>query len=504
VIAVLTLPFAFEGKRRAAQALESLAALNELADVVVCFENDRMADGVSPSAGIQQAFAAADQTISQSIQAISALFNRRGLIHLGFDDFKAALRGVNARCLFGYGEAEGDNRPFDALARALRNPLMEKGRLLRECETVLVQVSGGAELTLNEVQLLMDELNRHIGDRARLLFGAAVDPRLAGRIAVTILSSLQAEEGGKQAPFRVETPDAAAVDAAVDENPVQEQEEAVREEQEPQEEVVEVAEVVGAIETVEAIEFTGVEPSPVLASAAIPAFEEPEPPNEILPEEEEVAPAFEREPGESGARSFEEDFSGMAEEYRESEEALEVLDEAGVEAEEEPHREDETAAAQASLFGDFGAESNPPEAKAEPESRPEEESAIPAAPAVRVNRNERVIRPVPGRTLRSSAFLNPNPKPRPKAVSDEKAEPVEKLPPAERVEPHKAESAPEIRPQPPIAPSPVPAVSKAPMQETLKFEPVTRGRFEKSEPTIVDGQDLDVPTFMRRNIRIRP
>src|SRR5678816_3360536 len=105
VIVFATLPFTFEGKRRIAQAEEALATLEHYADTIICFENDRMADTVSPRATIQEAFAAADQTISQSVRAIVSLTRRRGIVHVGFDELGTALRNQNARCLFGYGEA---------------------------------------------------------------------------------------------------------------------------------------------------------------------------------------------------------------------------------------------------------------------------------------------------------------------------------------------------------------------------------------------------------------
>ncbi len=192
VVVFATLPFSFEGRRRMAQAEEALAALQQQADVVICFENDKMADAVDPRAGIQEAFSAADATISQSVRAIAALVSQRGLIHIGFDELMNALRAQNARCIFGCGEADGDNRAHTALERALRNPLMDRGRLLGDASSVLVNVAGGPGMTLNEVQILMDELGRHIGDSTRILFGCAVDPSLGGRMIVTILSALAA------------------------------------------------------------------------------------------------------------------------------------------------------------------------------------------------------------------------------------------------------------------------------------------------------------------------
>ena len=81
-----------------------------------------------PKAGIHQAFAVADMTISQSLRSIVNLIQRPGIMRIGFDDLLAALRGGGGRCLFGYGESDSDNRAHQALAQALKNPLMDRGR----------------------------------------------------------------------------------------------------------------------------------------------------------------------------------------------------------------------------------------------------------------------------------------------------------------------------------------------------------------------------------------
>src|SRR5438046_6005789 len=194
VIAFVTLPFTFEAKRRNAQAREALARLNEVAHAVVCFENDRMGDLVAPQAGIHQAFAMADMTISQSVRSIVNLIQQPGLIRIGFDDLLAALRTPNSRCLFGYGESDSGNRAHDALTQSLKNPLMDRGRMLADATHVLVQVAGGPGMTLSEVEILMQELGRHVSDQTQILFGAVVDSRLGERLGVTIISSLSAEE----------------------------------------------------------------------------------------------------------------------------------------------------------------------------------------------------------------------------------------------------------------------------------------------------------------------
>jgi cell division protein FtsZ len=339
VIAFATLPFSFEGKRRAGQAQDALARLNEIANAVICFENDRMGDMVAPKAGIHQAFGVADMTISQSVRSIVNLIQRPGLIRIGFDDLFAALRSQNGRCLFGFGESDTDNRAHDALTEALKNPLMDKGRMLSEAAHVLVQVAGGPGMTLSEVEILMRELGRHVRDHTQIVFGTAVDGKMGNRLSVTIISSLASEDSIATQPAPLP-------------------------------------------------------PEPFLA-----------PPPAILEQVEEPPPA----PPE-----------------------IDVVPEPEIAAPEQP------------AAGDLISFEQPVAAEAPPPAPP---------PSIK--------RPAPR--------LIP---PKKKSVVEKEAKP-----PTEKIVQAK--------------------------QEVLQFEPITRGRFEKSEPTIVEGQDLDVPTFLRKNIRVK-
>ena len=334
VVAFATLPFSFEGKRRGTQAQEAFARLNEIAHAVICFENDRMADMVAPKAGIHQAFAIADITISQSVRSIVNLIQRPGLIRIGFDDLLAALRSRDGRCLFGFGESDSDNRVHDALAQALKNPLLDRGRALANAAHVLVQIAGGPGMTLSEVEILMHELGRHVNDQTQILFGTAVDGRMGNRLSVTIISSLAPDSDSIQQTKPAKS--------SVSMPPVWEQ----------------------------------------------PA--EPSPKIEIMPEPVVT----------------------------------------------------ETHSKPAHLI----AFEQPATADVEP------------PPPVSVAK----------KTASAPRLIVPKKKPLP----------IEEAKPA--------------------AEKPVQA-----KQEVLQFEPVTRGRFEKSEPTIVEGQDLDVPTFLRKNIRVK-
>ena len=342
VIAFVTLPFGFEGKRRNAQAREALTRLSEFAHAVVCFENDRMGDLAPPQAGIHQAFAMADMTISQSVRSIVNLIQRPGLIRIGFDDLLTALRTRNSRCLFAYGESDSDNRAHDALTQALKNPLMDRGRMLADATNALVQVAGGPGMTLSEVEILMQELGRHVNDQTQILFGAVVDTRLGDRLSVTIISSLSAEEDGL-----LQTP-----------------------------------------------------PAPSSTSTTMPLrerYEAATPEPQVQPEEPTVE-----------VEHFEEEI---------------------------PFKEP------------VGAETEPIATPISTES-----SVIPP-------RNGQPESPIST--------------------------------PQQKSAPWKEEKAPAEK-------SATPA-----KQEVLQFEPVTRGRFEKSEPTIIEGEDLDVPTYLRKNIKVK-
>lgn len=363
VIAFATLPFAFEGKRRLAQAHEALAKLREHSDAVICFENDRMGDMVAPKAGIHQAFAIADVTISQSVRSIISLIQRPGLIRIGFDDLLSALRSPSGRCLFGFGESDSDNRAHDALTQALKNPLMDRGRMLADASHVLVQVSGGPGMTLTEVEILMQELGKHIHDHTQIIFGTAVDSRMGNRLSVTLISSLASVEEETIAPAPMKP---ASVPKA---------KRATRREPEPEP-----------------------EPQPA-APPAPPIWEQPA---EILPPTaaEEAPPVIE--------------WPTVAPELLQAEEPAAV-------------------------------------------------------------------------------------EPKPAPVAEAPEEPfIEEPPPQPRVILQKKKPAPSFK-EPPVVAEKKPLAK----QEVMQFEPVTRGRFEKSEPTIVEGQDLDVPTFLRKNVRVK-
>ncbi len=190
VVVFATMPFAFEGKRRREQAETSLNELAVLSNALVTFDNNRMGELVLAKQGIHEAFAAADHMICESIKAVIRLVIRPGLINVGLDDLMSALRTNRSRCLFGSGIASGKDRATKALKNALHSPLLDQGALLKDAQTVLVHLSGGEDLTLFEIELLMQRLQKYVPEKAHILFGAAIDPAMGESLSITLISAL--------------------------------------------------------------------------------------------------------------------------------------------------------------------------------------------------------------------------------------------------------------------------------------------------------------------------
>ncbi len=190
VVVFATMPFAFEGKRRREQAETALNELAVLSNALVTFDNNRMGELVLAKQGIHEAFAAADHMICESIKAVIRLVIRPGLINVGLDDLMSALRTNRSRCLFGSGIADGKDRASKALKNALNSPLLDQGSLLKDAQTVLVHLSGGEDLTLFEIELLMQRLQKFIPEKAHILFGAAIDPAMGESLSITLISAL--------------------------------------------------------------------------------------------------------------------------------------------------------------------------------------------------------------------------------------------------------------------------------------------------------------------------
>jgi cell division protein FtsZ len=186
-IAVVTKPFKFEGKKRAMQAERGLEELRECVDSVITIPNERLLATIDRSTPLLMAFAAADDVLRQAIQGISDLILVPGLINLDFADVKTIMTGMGV-AVMGTGVAEGPNRAVEAAQRAISSPLLEDASI-EGARGVIINVTGGSDLSLIEVSEASSIIHEAAHEDANIIFGAVIDPRLEGRVKITVIAT---------------------------------------------------------------------------------------------------------------------------------------------------------------------------------------------------------------------------------------------------------------------------------------------------------------------------
>ncbi len=210
VIALVTSPFTFEGKRRSTQAAEALAQLSRHTSALLHFENDRMAELTSPRSGIEETFATADEMLAASVTALLEILRGGSPMPVSLSDVLTVLGGGTPASLFGRGASTGDNRAHEALERAIKSPLLDRGRMLADSSAVIAHIAGPASLSFAEVAAVMRELTRHTADDARLFLGVTVLPDAAAPLSLTLFGNYASEaEARGPTPVPVERTPAA-------------------------------------------------------------------------------------------------------------------------------------------------------------------------------------------------------------------------------------------------------------------------------------------------------
>jgi cell division protein FtsZ len=186
-IAVVTKPFKFEGKKRLLQAERGLEELRECVDTVITIPNERLLTTIDRSTPLTQAFSAADDVLRQAIQGISDLILVPGLINLDFADVKTIMAGMGL-AIMGTGLGEGPTRAVDAAKRAISSPLLEDASV-DGARGVIINVTGGSDLSLMEVSEASSIIHDAAHEEANIIFGAVVDPRMEGRVKITVIAT---------------------------------------------------------------------------------------------------------------------------------------------------------------------------------------------------------------------------------------------------------------------------------------------------------------------------
>jgi cell division protein FtsZ len=199
-IGVVTKPFTFEGAKRRQISEDGAANLSQHVDTLIVIPNDRLLQIVDKRASVQLAFATADDVLRQGIQGISELITIPGLINLDFADVRTIMRDAGS-ALMGIGSASGDTRAADAANAAVSSPLLET--TLDGATGVLLNITGGSNLGLFEVNEAAEVVTGHADANANVIFGAVIDESMGDEVRVTVIAT---GFGGRPRRRRVEAP----------------------------------------------------------------------------------------------------------------------------------------------------------------------------------------------------------------------------------------------------------------------------------------------------------
>ena len=186
-VAVVTKPFAFEGKRRRVQAEQGIRALRDSVDTLITIPNERLLNFVDRATSLPEAFKIADDILRQAVQGISDLITVPGEINLDFADVKTIMHGMGM-ALMGTGVSTGEHRAVEAAQRAISSPLLEEASI-EGAKGVLINITGGSDLTLFEVHEAASIIQEAADEEANIIFGTVIDPRMKDEVKVTVIAT---------------------------------------------------------------------------------------------------------------------------------------------------------------------------------------------------------------------------------------------------------------------------------------------------------------------------
>ncbi|MFQ6672855.1 MAG: cell division protein FtsZ [Candidatus Tectimicrobiota bacterium] len=187
VVAVVTKPFLFEGKRRMKVADQGIAELKAEVDTVITIPNQRLLNVVSKQTPLTEAFRIADDVLHKAVQGISDLITVPGLINLDFADIQTIM-GEMGMALMGAGSAVGESRAVEAAQRAISSPLLEESSIVG-ARGVLISVTGGPDLTLFEVNEAANTIFEAAHEDAHIIFGSVIDENMGDEVRVTVIAT---------------------------------------------------------------------------------------------------------------------------------------------------------------------------------------------------------------------------------------------------------------------------------------------------------------------------
>jgi len=196
-VAVVTKPFAFEGKRRMLQAEQALQDLIGVVDTVIVIPNERLMETVERGTSFFDAFRIADDILRQAVQGISDIITVPGIINRDFADVKAIMHG-QGYAVMGTAVATGATRAVDAANRAIASPLLEDNSI-QGAQGILINICGSSSLSLHEVHEASSVIQKAAHENANIIFGAVMDENMKDAVKITVIAAGFKDAGKKQA-----------------------------------------------------------------------------------------------------------------------------------------------------------------------------------------------------------------------------------------------------------------------------------------------------------------
>jgi cell division protein FtsZ len=201
-VGIVTKPFLFEGRKRMRQAEQGIADMRRNVDTMIVVPNERLLAVVGKGIPFQEALKKADEVLLHATQGISSLISVTGLVNVDFADVRTVMQNGGS-ALMGTGIGRGENRAMESAQQAISSPLLDNISIAG-ATGVLVNITGGADLTLGEVHQINEIIHDAVGDDAEIIFGAVHEPAMQGEIRVTVIATGfdRAMQGGLPAPVQ--------------------------------------------------------------------------------------------------------------------------------------------------------------------------------------------------------------------------------------------------------------------------------------------------------------
>ena len=197
-VGVVTLPFSYEGPSRMKRALQGLEELKKHVDTNIVIPNQNLFKVASEKTTFEESFELSNRVLKQGVQGVTDLMTRPGLINLDFADVETIMSGMG-KAMMGTGEAEGDARASEAAEQALKNPLIDEYSL-KGAKGLLIDITGGKDLTLFEVDEAVNKVRAEVDSEAELIIGAITDSSLDGKMRVSIVATALDNQGPQIKP----------------------------------------------------------------------------------------------------------------------------------------------------------------------------------------------------------------------------------------------------------------------------------------------------------------